>query len=90
MLMFAKYLKRIILLSAIDDIADGKKYHINLFYTCALSVKRRENLNKREGQTDSTTIEKYYLTWTIKGVQCYPKFLIIDVFYTLTYQYRGV
>ena len=34
----------------------------------------RENLNNREGQTDSTSVDKYYYTWTTKGVRNYPKF----------------
>ena len=34
----------------------------------------RENLENREGQTDSTPlVEKYHCTWTTKGVRCYPK-----------------
>ena len=34
----------------------------------------RENLNKIEGQTDSSPVDKYNFTWTTKGVRCYPVF----------------
>ena len=33
-----------------------------------------ENLDNREGQTDSTAVDKSYFTWTEKGVRCYPNF----------------
>ena len=29
----------------------------------------RDNLNNKEGQTESTP-DKYYFTWTTKGVRC--------------------
>ena len=31
----------------------------------------RENLNDREGQTDSTSVDKYCSTWTNKGDYLY-------------------
>ena len=34
----------------------------------------RENLDNREGQTDSRPVEKYIFTWTTKGVRCQAKF----------------
>ena len=34
----------------------------------------RENLDDKEGQTDSTPVDKYQFTWTTKGVRCYLEF----------------
>ena len=33
-----------------------------------MHISSRENLNNRAGQTDSTTVDEYYLTWTKKRV----------------------
>ena len=37
-----------------------------------------ENLNSREGRTESTPVDKFHFTQTAKGVQCYPYFIIED------------
>ena len=41
----------------------------------------RENLCTKEGQTDSTPVDKYRFTWTwtTKGVRCYFKFQLWTV-----------
>ena len=52
------------------------------FYSCSRprSLERltrripRDNLNSREGQTDSTPVDKYNFPWTTKGVRDYHKF----------------
>ena len=33
-----------------------------------------------EWQTDSTSVDKYYLTRTTEGVRCYPKFQLERAF----------
>ena len=38
-----------------------------------------EKLDTREGQTDSTPVDKYYFAWTTKGFRCYPKFQLYRV-----------
>ena len=35
-----------------------------------------ENSNNKEGQADSTPVDKYSCPWTTKGVRCYPIFQI--------------
>ena len=39
----------------------------------------RHNLNNREGQANSTHIEKYIFTWTTKSIRCYPEFYCIFI-----------
>ena len=36
----------------------------------------RENLYDRDGQTERRHVDKYYVTWTTKGIRCYPKFTL--------------
>ena len=37
-------------------------------------MEARENLANREGQTDRKHSDKYYFTWTTKGVRCYHRY----------------
>ena len=41
--------------------------------TCSAAAQgaNRENLSSREGQTESTPVDKQYFTWTKKGVRYY-------------------
>ena len=50
----------------------------NIIHKWGLSSRGRENLNSREGQPDSTPVDKYEFTWILKA---------IDV--TLNFNYRG-
>ena len=50
----------------------------NIIHKWGLSSRGRENLNSREGQPDSTPVDKYEFTWILK---------LIDV--TLNFNYRG-
>ena len=47
--------------SILLDAYTGNWCHIHIL------VVLTENLNNREGQTDSTFVEKYYITWNKKG-----------------------
>ena len=40
---------------------------------------KRDNVNNREGQPDSTPVGKYHFTWTTKGVR----------YYVVNFNYRG-
>ena len=37
-------------------------------------MRTRANLDNRQGQPDSTPVDKYSFTWTTKDVRCYPRF----------------
>ena len=39
-------------------------------------VSFRENLNDREGKTNSKPVDKYYFTWTTKCARGYPRYTI--------------
>ena len=38
-----------------------------IFLLLGISIRAREKINDGEGATDSTSVNKYYLTWTKKG-----------------------
>ena len=42
-------------------------------------VLHSQNIYDREGQQGRTPEDKYYFTWTAKGVRCYPKFQLKGV-----------
>ena len=41
-----------------------------LRFICILFNRSRENLNNREGQSDSLPVDKYYVSMTTKGIRC--------------------
>ena len=56
-------------------IKAGSKYLQSDNTTCNMSILYTENVNNRERPTGSTSsVDKYWLTWTNEGVRCCPKF----------------
>ena len=60
-----------------DCSANMKSFVMSVHY---IRVPTKEKLNTREGQSESTPLDKCNFTWTTKGVRCYFEFQLWRIF----------